>query len=110
MEKDTIKISITTSDRELIYAIWEAKTDDITIDDPLSKAEGGISTILLYIAAAKGAVFVVERILEIITKYSPKKSKKTKTNCSSSKQIAELRKLISTFENELDIELSEEEQ
>lgn len=97
------RFTIETSDRELIYALWEAKTDDIEIEEPLRKSVGPVEIAICIYSTSK-LIDSITRLVEVIISHSERKPGKTKTKAYAKKSEKEIRELFDAMKDVIDVE------
>lgn len=100
---------IETTDRELIYDLWETKTDDIEIEEPLHKAIGPIE-IAICIHATSKLIDSITRLLQVIQSHSECKPGKTKTKARAKKSEKEIREILDAMKDVIDVETADEDE
>lgn len=73
---EAAKIEIATTDKELVYALWDLKSDGVTIEEELHKAEGA-THIAVWISAGSAFVAAVTAIVNTTLTHRKKHPDKT---------------------------------
>lgn len=101
---------VETYDKEIDHGIWELKTPDIRIEQPLRKALGFPSEITVYLQLGTAALNFVAAVLMLIAAKEKGKPSKTKTLLRIRKSEVDLRALVVRHEESIHIEVQEEEE
>lgn len=96
------KFEIKTTDKELVYALWDLQGNGITIEEELNKAEGA-THIAVWISAGSAFVSAVATVVNVTLTHRKKHPDKTKATAYISQDSEALRVILDATGGEIEI-------
>jgi hypothetical protein len=104
------KFIIETPDHELVYAIWDLKTNEITIEESLLRSEGfSLREVVVYIELGTALLTFAAALFELIKAKQRKGPHTTKTIIHTRKKEMDLKQLVMRYEESIHIEVHDED-